>query len=143
MFEIPVGVQSIILDLLVLLVVKIVAPLAFLLFTMLIMKANSWFKAKLSQEQLSMAKMLAATAVQAAQQSGLAGIITNDAKSKKQFAVDYLTRELKNLGLGSIAKEVGSISALLESELNQGSHRLPEFVLIPKKKPNVVYSETK
>jgi superfamily 6 holin (LLH) len=129
MFEIPVEVQSVLFDLLVLLVVKVIAPLAFLLLTMMIVKANSWLKAKLSQEQLMFAKMIAKTAVQAAQQSGLAGIIKNEAADKKKFAIEYLSRELAKFGLKHLAEQADDLGVLIESEINQGAHKLPDFIL--------------
>jgi len=75
-------------------------------------KLNEFINAKLSAQQLAMAKDFAARAVLAAEQSGLAGYIAQEGQAKKEFAVNLVETWLLDNG---VSLPVDTIVNLIEA----------------------------
>jgi hypothetical protein len=97
------------------------------LATLISTKFNFWLSSKLSKEQMDFARNLAKTAVQAAEQSGVAKIIVNTAEEKKNYALNFMERSLDSMGMKHLSKNIGLLGSLIEAEINQQSHKIPTF----------------
>lgn len=80
-------------------------------------------KAGLSLEQLQLLDNLINMAVQAAQQAGLAGLISNLGSEKKIEAIRIVQDALRSRGLDVLADNVGEIAARIEAAILLEIHK--------------------
>jgi len=66
-------------------------------------------------EQIDALERAAKFAVSSAEQSGLAGLISNLAEEKKKFAVALVQTRLQSIGLDKLAENLEMISAAIEA----------------------------
>lgn len=90
---------------------------------------RSWWvkiKAQIPAEQYAFASSIISQLVLAAEQSGLAGIISNESQEKKQWVIQRAEEELAKVGIILDLNTIADmIEAAVKSELNK-SKELPE-----------------
>jgi len=88
-----------------------------------IVAMRTWWgkiKAQIPAEQYAFASSLVSQLVLAAEQSGLAGIIANEAEVKKQWVIDRAEAELAKLGIKMDLNTISDmIEAAVKAELNR------------------------
>jgi len=77
----------------------------------------AWAASQLKADQLSLLRIAVVTAIKAAEQSGLAGVIAEDGKAKKAAAIQWIQAYLNQLGLKI---PVAVIEAELEAAILEG-----------------------
>jgi len=80
--------------------------------------AEVW--ANMDDKQRAEFMTLVGIVVQAAEQSGLKGVILNEGKAKKQYAIDVLQAAADSRG---IKISVAEIAAVIEQAIYQGVHK--------------------
>lgn len=87
----------------------------------LIVAVGKSIKAKTSPEAFATFQSIVAFAVQAAEQAGLIGLISNIGQEKKRYAIDYIEGQLKAIGLNI---DVDVIAAAIEGAIANKWHEL-------------------
>jgi len=87
----------------------------------LIVAVGKSIKAKTSPEAFATFQGIVAFAVQAAEQAGLIGLISNIGQEKKRYAIDYIEGQLKAIGLNI---DVDVIATAIEGAIANKWHEL-------------------
>lgn len=123
---------------------NILAPVLVGLAASLVYTLVQQVKLRLSASQLSQLQSLGELVVKAAEQAGLAGLIVNEAETKKAWALSELQRLLNERGLSGI--NISTLSLIIEAAVRDGVHKDPGALftaLAPAKVEVDPYGDTK
>lgn len=123
----PEELTEFIVDLLVALV-TVATPFILAQLTLLLRRWQQFYSAKVSVEQDYLIRSIVALAVKSAEQSGLAGLIVDEAANKKQWALLQAQNWLANQG---IVLDANDISARIEAAINDEVQKGPGFSIFP------------
>lgn len=112
--------QELIMLLLSSLITLAVPVLVVLIRTWLITRIENG-RASLTAQQLFIVDMIVRTFVQAAEQSGVIGLIRDEGTAKKTWVIQQVQAELDRLGLPSVRADV--IANLIEAKIIEGANQ--------------------
>jgi hypothetical protein len=110
-------VQEFILQMAITLVSLFIPPMAYFITRLIVSQARV-MKAKLTAEQLMLLETLAHSAVKAAEQAGMSGYISDQGKSKRDWAVKWLDGVTKRIGLTEFNEE--DFIMAIEASIREG-----------------------
>jgi len=108
--------------------VTVATPFVLAQFTLLLRRWQQLYAAQVTLEQDLIIRSIVTLAVRAAEQSGIAGLIADEATNKKAWATLQAQDWLSERG---IVVDLNSISGQIEAAINEEVHKQPGFSFLP------------